>query len=155
MIESGAMVFWDQAVVKYLTLVLTLLMLTGCGFLSLGRPSLASDDPALKIPAMKVAARQHDRSAIPLLITALSSQDSAIRFYAIYALRKITGHEFGYVYYAPRPQRETAIRRWRKFLAAQHAATSSVGAPRATSQSLLSRPAYDGGRHDFPSQKRA
>jgi hypothetical protein len=106
---------------KYvLPVVAMLLLLTGCGFLSLGQPNLASDDPAQKIPAIKLAACHHDASAIPLLIKALSSQDSAIRFYAIYALHKITGHEFGYVYYASEARRSLAIARWKKWLAAQH-----------------------------------
>jgi hypothetical protein len=143
MIESDARVFWDHAVMllKCTTLALALLMLTGCGFLSLGRPSLASDDPALKIPAMKMAAREHNRAAIPLLIKALSSQDSAIRFYAINALHKITGHQFGYVYYAPRRQRNMAITRWRQFSAAQSAARPGSGMPGATGQSRLPGPA--------------
>jgi len=105
---------------KYVIPVVATLLLTGCGFLSLGQPNLASDDPAQKIPAIKSAARHHDSSAIPLLIKALSSQDSAIRFYAIYALHKITGHEFGYVYYASESRRNFAIARWKKWLAAQH-----------------------------------
>ena len=109
-----------RMVFKYAILILALLPLTGCSVLSLGRPALASEDPALKIPAMKSAARDHDQSAIPLLIKALSSQDSAIRFYAIYALRKITGHQFGYIYYASEHRRKIAIRRWRKWFAAQH-----------------------------------
>ncbi len=111
-------------VFKYAILILALLPLTGCGILSLGRPSLASDDPALKIPAMKIAARHHDQSTIPLLIRALSSQDSAIRFYAIYALHKITGHEFGYIYYASEHRRKIAVRRWKKWLAAQQPANA-------------------------------
>lgn len=105
---------------KYGFLVVAMLLLTGCGFLSLEQPNLASDDPAQKIPAIKSAARHHESSAIPLLIKALSSQDSAIRFYAIYALHKITGHEFGYVYYASESRRSLAIARWKKWLAAQH-----------------------------------
>lgn len=107
-------------VLKYTIPVVTLLLLTGCGFLSLGQPNLASHDPALKIPAMKAAARHHDRAAIPVLIQALSSQDPAIRFYAIYALRKITGHEFGYVYYAPERRRDKAITHWKKWFYASH-----------------------------------
>ena len=105
---------------KYAILVVTLLLLTGCGFLSLGQPNLASHDPALKIPAIKAAARHHDQAAVPVLIQALSSSDSAIRFYAIYALRQITGHEFGYVYYAPQRQRDKAITQWKKWFHASH-----------------------------------
>ena len=104
---------------KYIFLIVAPLLLTGCGFLSLGKPSLASDDPAQKIPAIKRAARHHDRAAIPLLVKALSSQDSAIRFYAIYALHQLTGHDFGYVYYAAKARRRMAVARWKIWLAAQ------------------------------------
>lgn len=119
-----AVVFdWDRAmrVSKYAVLAVALL-LTGCGFLSLGRPDLASDDPALKIPAMKLAALHHDQTAIPMLIKSLSSQDSAIRFYAIYALRKITGHQFGFIYYASKTRRSAATARWKKWYTARRSA---------------------------------
>ena len=105
---------------KCVILVVAMLLLTGCGFLSLGPPNLASHDPAQKIPAIKWAARHHESSAIPQLIKALSSQDSAIRFYAIYALHKITGHTFGYVYYASEYRRSVAIACWKKWLATRH-----------------------------------
>lgn len=111
-------------VVKYEVLVIALLLPAGCGFLSLGPAKLTSDDPAQKIPAIKWAARHDDRAAIPLLIKALSSQDSAIRFYAIYALRKITGHEFGYIYYASKASRRLSIARWKTWLAAKHSSDS-------------------------------
>ena len=116
----GVAVMVGKYVIPVVATLLLLLPLTGCGFLSLGQPNLASDDPAQKIPAIKSAAHHHESSAIPLLIKALSSQDSAIRFYAIYALHKITGHEFGYVYYASGARRRVAIARWKKWLAAQH-----------------------------------
>lgn len=90
--------------------------LGGCSF-GLGRPSLTSPDPALKIPAMKQAAASRDTQAIPALLTALASHDPAVRFYANNALEAITGRHFGYVYYASRADRRTAIGRWRKWYA--------------------------------------
>ncbi len=118
---------------KIAILSFILLSFTGCQFAALGRPTLTSHDPALKIPAMKRAARHHDFAALPLLIKALSSQDSAIRFYAIYALHKITEHEFGYVYYAPQHQRSRAITRWKKWLAATgHQPHPDTGVQRET-----------------------
>ena len=137
MIRAGiglrAVVFdWDRAmrVSKYAVLAVALL-LTGCGFLSLGRPDLASDDPALKIPAMKLAARHHDQKAIPTLIKALSSQDSAIRFYAIYALRKITGHQFGFIYYASKTRRSVATARWKQWFTARRSAGFHLPEPKS------------------------
>ena len=85
--------------------------LGGCSF-GLGRPSLTSPDPALKIPAMKQAAASRNTQAIPALLTALASHDPAVRFYANNALEVITGRHFGYVYYASRADRRAAIGRW-------------------------------------------
>ncbi|HTV47651.1 MAG TPA: HEAT repeat domain-containing protein [Phycisphaerae bacterium] len=98
-------------------LCLFTLLVAGCSLFDLGGPNLNSDDPSQKIPAMRQAAQNHDISAIPALIDALGSEDPAIRFYAIYALEQITGQQFGYVYYAPEPQRDTAIERWKEWLA--------------------------------------
>ena len=128
-----AVVFaWNRAmrVTQYTVLVAALLLLAGCGLFSLGRPDLASDDPALKIPAMKLAAQQDDKKAIPTLIKALSSQDSAIRFYAIYALHKITGHRFGFIYYASKSRRNVAAARWKRWFATQRGRGFHLPAPK-------------------------
>ena len=90
--------------------------LGGCSF-GLGRPSLTSPDPALKIPAIKQAAASRNTHAIPALLAALSSHDPAVRFYANNALEAITGQHFGYVYYASRADRRKAIDQWRKWYA--------------------------------------
>ena len=88
----------------------------GCSF-GLGKPSLTSPDPALRIPAMKQAAARRNAQAIPALLTALASHDPAVRFYANVALEAITGRHFGYVYYGSRCARQAAIRRWRQWYA--------------------------------------
>ncbi|MGC8540656.1 MAG: HEAT repeat domain-containing protein [Phycisphaerae bacterium] len=117
-------------VTQYTVLVAALLLLAGCGLFSLGRPDLASKDPALKIPAMKLAAQQDDKKAIPTLIKALSSQDPAIRFYAIYALHKITGHRFGFIYYASKSRRNVAAARWKRWFATQPGRGFHLSAPK-------------------------
>ena len=97
--------------------------LGGCSF-GLGRPSLTSPDPALKIPAIKQAAASRNTHAIPALLADLSSHDPAVRFYANYALEAITSRHFGYVYYASRADRRKAIDQWRKWYA-----HSNMGVP--------------------------
>jgi hypothetical protein len=92
-----------------------LLAAAGCGP-PRGAQYIASRDPAVKIPAIKVAARQQDRDAIPVLIKDLASADPAVRFYAIEGLQKITGQTMGYNYYGTDEQRAEAIARWNQWL---------------------------------------
>lgn len=73
-----------------------------------------SADPASKLYAIVRAGETKDASAIPHLIEQLNSDDQAVRMYAIGALRRITGEDHGYVYYAPPSRREEAIQRWLK-----------------------------------------
>ena len=87
---------------------------------------LASDDPSVKIPAMKHAAAAHDRSAIPQLITDLDNDDPAIRMYAIEALRHLTGQDMGYRYYDDEAARAPAVQRWKQWPKAR-AATTKAG----------------------------
>lgn len=89
----------------------------GMGLLSACTPAASSGDfdsadPASKLYAIVRAGETKDASAIPHLIEQLNSDDQAVRMYAIGALRRITGEDMGYVYYAPPAEREAAIQRW-------------------------------------------
>jgi hypothetical protein len=84
-------------------------------------PSLTSDSPPRLIPAIKIAANDNDRSAIPGLIQNLDDKDSAVRFAAISALRKMTGEDFGYRYYDCQYDRQPSIERWHLWLKAHPA----------------------------------
>jgi hypothetical protein len=81
-------------------------------------PSLTSDSPPRLIPAIKIAASNNDRAAIPGLIQNLDDKDSAVRFAAISALRKMTGEDFGYRYYDCQYDRQPAIQGWHLWLKA-------------------------------------
>ncbi len=81
--------------------------------------SVSNPDPSGKIPAIKLAAERHDRSAVPQLIRDLDSDDPAIRFYAVQGLRRITGETFEYRAYDDADQRQPAIRRWKQWWAEQ------------------------------------
>ena len=63
-------------------LIAAFLLPAGCGFFSLGGPSLTSSDPALKIPAIKAAGETRDHRAIPDLIDALACAAVARRLHA-------------------------------------------------------------------------
>src|ERR1700722_19708680 len=77
-----------------------------------GARVVSNPDLSQKIPAIRNAAQQRDIEAAPVLVADLESDDAAIRFYAIEGLRRITGQDFGYVYYNSEEQRRPALRRW-------------------------------------------
>jgi hypothetical protein len=81
------------------------------------KPVLTDPDPTVKIPAMELAVVEKDRSAIPILIKNLESDDPAVRFYANRALRKLTGGDFGFLYYGDEELRRPAVQRWRDWFA--------------------------------------
>ena len=85
------------------------------------RPPLTvtHDDPGIKIPAIKKAVREKDKSVVPRLVEELSSDDPAVRFYAIGALEELTGETFGYQYFEDEDGRKPAIEKWKKWLADQ------------------------------------
>src|SRR5207253_2825000 len=90
-----------------------LAVLAGMGLAGCGPPpekKLTNPDPSGMIPAIKQAARSHDQRAVPYLVKDLESDDPAVRFYAIEALRRITGQDFGYVYYGDEDAREPALK---------------------------------------------
>ena len=81
-------------------------------------PLVVTDpDPSIKIPAIKIAVARRDVSAVRQLVKDLESDDAAVRFYAINGLRRLTGENFGYLYYEEAEERRPALRRWQAWLA--------------------------------------
>ena len=78
--------------------------------------SINSDSAPSEIPAIKRAAENKDRRAIPRLVQDLDDNDPAVRFAAINALRRITGEDFGYRYYDSAYDRRPAVARWQLWL---------------------------------------
>ena len=89
----------------------------GPGCFSRDPIDITSDDPASKIPAIHRAAREQDPAAVRQLVADLESEDPAVRFYAIRALRELVSEDFGYRYWATDEQRESAVQRWQQWLA--------------------------------------
>ncbi|MCE5279679.1 MAG: HEAT repeat domain-containing protein [Planctomycetaceae bacterium] len=78
-----------------------------------------SDDPQVRIEAIREAGKTKNPAAVPFLIDRLSDSQMDIRLFAIMALRDITGQTHGYEVYEPAPQRAAAVARWRQWLAGQ------------------------------------
>ena len=87
-----------------------------------GPVSIHSDDPDLKIQAMKRDAAERNPTDNPTLVRDLDSDDAAIRFYAVNTLRQVTGDDFGYRFYDDADVRKPAVARWRAWLAKQGSA---------------------------------
>ncbi|MBV8781102.1 MAG: hypothetical protein JO353_06865 [Phycisphaerae bacterium] len=79
--------------------------------------SVRAHDPTEIIPAIRIAVRARDQSVVPDLIKNLDSDDPAVRFYSNDGLKKLTGQDFGYLYYADDLVREPAVRKWQAWLA--------------------------------------
>jgi hypothetical protein len=84
-----------------------------------GPVSVHSDDPDLQILAIKDDARLNDRKDLATMVSDLRSDDPAIRFYAIEALRRLTHSDFGYRYYESDDQRAHATALWQQWLKQQ------------------------------------
>ena len=84
-----------------------------------GPVSITSDDPDLKIQAIQRDVVKKNKADIPKMVQELSSEDAALRFYAIQALRRLTNDDFGYRFYEDEDQRQLAIGRWQSWLKAQ------------------------------------
>ncbi len=99
----------------------TTLVLSGCGSpfdRKMGLSDLDSPNPAVRIMAIKWAGDNKASSAIPRLVDFLHDEDTSVRFFAIEALRRITGTNNGYDYKASPQLRAEAVERWREFLEA-------------------------------------
>lgn len=92
--------------------------------------TVVSEDPGLKIPAMKAAADTKDLSQVKQLVKDLESDDPAVRFYSIGALDRLTGQTFGYQYYMEDDRRAAAIEKWKAWLSG-----------------------WEAGQHDLPGKK--
>ncbi|HEY8667724.1 MAG TPA: hypothetical protein VIL86_13745 [Tepidisphaeraceae bacterium] len=109
-------------------LIVLALSATGCTHPS--RPlSVGDPDPSVKIPAIKQAVRHGDIEVSRQLVKDLDSDDPAVRFYAIEALQRLVGDDFGYRYYQDERDRRPAVDVWRKWLAGEELAAKPKKQP--------------------------
>ncbi len=93
---------------------------------------LQNEDPAVRIEAIIQAGDRKDTKAVPLLVDRLSDTQPDVRLFAIMALRKITGMDFGWRAYDPADKRNLAIRRWQQWIKEQHENSESTSEPTLT-----------------------
>lgn len=90
-----------------------LLAAFGCAGDAGRRAQLASDNPLDRATAIVQVYEARDRKAVQKLVDLLDDSSSAVRLYAILALRGLTGEDFGYRYYDNEVARVASVRRWR------------------------------------------
>ena len=106
---------WSNRLSGYL---LVILALSGCRTVNreYALEDLQSQDPGIRIMAIKWAGDTKVLPAVPYLVESLQNEDQAVRFYAIEALRRVTGTDYGYDYKAAPHRRAEALKRWQEFL---------------------------------------
>jgi hypothetical protein len=98
--------------------ILAGLIACGC-YAPRGPFKVTENDPANKIPGIKIAVEKKDLSAAKQMVRDLDSDDPAVRFYAIEGLRRLTGQTFDYKYYDDDLARQPAIQKWQAWVKEQ------------------------------------
>ena len=113
---------------KFTSLLLVLLVgiagFCGCSPLKTSEKNLASElqseDPAVRISALKQAADSDNTQVLGLVIDRLCDTEADVRFFAGLALKKIAGadtfKQMGWFFYDSPANREKAVQRWRNWL---------------------------------------
>lgn len=80
--------------------------------------ALQDENPSIRAEACRRAGEAKDGSVVPLLVERLDDPAGDVRFFAIGALKRITGQTLGYRYYDEPQTRSQAVWRWRDWLRA-------------------------------------
>ena len=90
--------------------------LGGCDQGATRRRQLSSENPLDRSEAIVHACDARDLRSVHKLVALLDDRSDAVRMYAIQALHRLCGADYGYRYYARAAEREAAIERWRQAL---------------------------------------
>lgn len=80
---------------------------------------LESKDPAERIRAVHAIGTEQIDGLLPALVNRLDDDDVAVRLYTIVALEKLTGERLGFEYSGESKARQTAVKRWRRYVASR------------------------------------
>ena len=91
--------------------------LAGCASPETARSMAQSSDPVVRAKGCKLAGDDRQTAMVPLLVDRLEDPDSAVRFFAIEALRRITGTDLDYREADTPAAKAKTIARWRQYVA--------------------------------------
>lgn len=106
-----------------------LLTPAACHHAGARRAQLASENPLDRAAAIVQVQQSNDLDALHKLVDLLDDRDAGVRMYAILALRRMCGVDFGYRYFHGDAARLAAIQRWRDALRAGEISAPSGGPP--------------------------
>ena len=114
----------SSGIVACLSAALALTASAGCGGAAVSLAErLQAEHPSERISGCVSAAERRDVSAVSLLVERLEDRDADVRFFAIGALKRLTGQTHGYRYFEDALRRAEAVRRWRQWLKSRSAGT--------------------------------
>ena len=99
-----------------LAMVLLGLLPPGCASRPTPREALQAASPLTRAEGVVRLAENGDPDAVAALVEMLEDPDRGVRLFAIVALRRLCGEDFGYRYYQTAPERESSIEAWREAL---------------------------------------
>ncbi|MBN2447676.1 MAG: HEAT repeat domain-containing protein [Phycisphaerae bacterium] len=129
-----------------LVIAMTLSVVLGAGCQSAG--DFDSLNPYDRTRAIVVRAEAGDATAVHRLVALLDDEDSAVRMYAIVALKRLCGTDYGYRYYDCQDDRAAAVARWREAIQNGDVALRTPGDTRRE----LSEPTDGAPADDAPGQ---
>lgn len=92
--------------------------ISGCQSSAARRQELNSTYAPTRARAVVASAEAGDATAVHKLVDLLEDEDRGVRMYAIIALRRLCGVDYGFEYYAPEVERQAAVDRWREAIRA-------------------------------------
>jgi hypothetical protein len=120
----------------------------GCDSPGGDRVEMGSSYPLDRARAIVRRAEAGDAGAVDLLIGLLDDTNRGVRMYAILALQRLCGEDYGYRYYAPETERAAAIARWHE--ARQRGEVAVRTSPRPTGSNAVGASAAQGSEETSP-----
>lgn len=119
-----------RAILSFVLLLVTAAVVSCEGPMPLSLAARFQDEnPKVRIEAIAETARSKDNAALPFLVDRLTDTEPDVRFFAIGALKDLTGQALGYKHYQPAKQRNEAVERWRQWLRKTRGGGGKPGAP--------------------------
>jgi hypothetical protein len=85
---------------------------SGCGIAPHSFRALTHPAPIVRARSIAFGDRLPEEKVVPALIARLNDSDPVVRLTAHAELRERTRQDFGYVPWAPGPEREAAVAKW-------------------------------------------
>jgi hypothetical protein len=101
-------------------------LVLGCGIAPRNFRSLTHPAPIVRARSVAFGEGLPESQVVPALIDRLDDPDPVVRLTAHEELRRRTGQNFGYVPWAPAPERTHAVQSWRAWWQQRQAGTAGL-----------------------------